>query len=174
RGAFGNPWLFRDGRARLDGQPASPPPTPAERFGVALDHARLALRLQGDTRKTVVEFRKHLGWYTRGLHGAGELRQRLFRIESIAEAEAIFLEYLEPVPRWRESGAARSPARRRRRRASCAGRGARTPAPPSLRRSPVRQDRSPSGPPAGAARGRVLRGQDAGAGRRHLRAARGG
>ena len=97
RGAFGNPWLFRDGRARLDGQPAPPPPTPAERFRVALDHARLALRLQGDTRKTVVEFRKHLGWYTRGLHGAGELRQRLFRIESIAEAEAIFLEYLEPV-----------------------------------------------------------------------------
>ena len=48
-------------------------------------------------RKTVIEFRKHLGWYTRGLHGASELRQRLFQIESIAEAEAIFLEYLEPV-----------------------------------------------------------------------------
>jgi tRNA-dihydrouridine synthase len=45
----------------------------------------------------VVEFRKHLGWYTRGLHGSSALRQRLFQIESIAEAEAIFLEYLEPV-----------------------------------------------------------------------------
>ena len=97
RGAFGNPWLFRDGRARLGGHAAPPAPQAAERFRVALEHARLAIRLQGDTRKTVVEFRKHLGWYTRGLHGAGELRQRLFRIESIAEAEAIFLEYLEPV-----------------------------------------------------------------------------
>ena len=29
--------------------------------------------------------------------GASDLRQRLFQIESIAEAEAIFLEYLEPV-----------------------------------------------------------------------------
>ena len=64
---------------------------------MALEHARLALRLQGDTRKTVIEFRKHLGWYTKGLHGASELRQRLFQVESIAEAEAIFLEYLEPV-----------------------------------------------------------------------------
>jgi tRNA-dihydrouridine synthase len=64
---------------------------------VALEHARLALRLQGDTRKTVIEFRKHLGWYTKGLHAATELRQRLFQIESIAEAEAIFLEYLEPA-----------------------------------------------------------------------------
>jgi tRNA-dihydrouridine synthase B len=97
RGAFGNPWLFRDGRALLEGRPLPAPATAAERFRVALDHARLALRLQGDTRKTVIEFRKHLGWYTKGLHGASELRQRLFQIESVAEAEAIFLEYLEPV-----------------------------------------------------------------------------
>jgi tRNA-dihydrouridine synthase len=97
RGAFGNPWLFRDGQAQLRGLPAPPAPAARERFQVALDHARLALRLQGDTRKTVIEFRKHLGWYTRGLHGASDLRQRLFQIESVAEAEAIFLEYLEPV-----------------------------------------------------------------------------
>jgi tRNA-dihydrouridine synthase len=99
RAAFGNPWLFRDGQALLRGEPAPPAPDAAERFTVALEHARLALRLQGDTRKTVIEFRKHLGWYTRGLHGATDLRQRLFQIESIAEAEAIFLEYLEPIAR---------------------------------------------------------------------------
>jgi nifR3 family TIM-barrel protein len=97
RGAFGNPWMFRDGQALLAGRPLPPAPDPSERFSVALDHARLALRLQGDTRRTVMEFRKHLGWYTRGLHGSSALRQRLFQIESIAEAETIFLEYLEPV-----------------------------------------------------------------------------
>ena len=98
RGAFGNPWMFRDGRALLARRAAAPAaPDAGERFSVALEHARLALRLQGDTRKTVMEFRKHLGWYTRGLHGSSALRQRLFQIESIAEAEAIFLEYLEPV-----------------------------------------------------------------------------
>ncbi|HEU5169311.1 MAG TPA: tRNA dihydrouridine synthase DusB [Gemmatimonadales bacterium] len=97
RGSFGNPWLFRDARALLAGRPKPPPPGPVERFAVALDHARLALELQGDTRKTVIEFRKHLGWYTKGLRGASELRQRLFQIESIAEAEAIFLDYVDPV-----------------------------------------------------------------------------
>jgi tRNA-dihydrouridine synthase B len=98
RGAFGNPWLFRDAHALLAGQASPPLPTAIERFSVALEHARLALELQGDTRQTVIEFRKHLGWYTKGLQGASDLRQRLFRIERIAEAEAIFLDYLEPVP----------------------------------------------------------------------------
>ena len=97
RGAFGNPWLFRDGQALLAGRPAPAALSASERFSVALEHARLAIRLQGDTRRTVMEFRKHLGWYTRGLHGSSALRQRLFQIESIGEAEAIFLEYLEPV-----------------------------------------------------------------------------
>jgi tRNA-dihydrouridine synthase B len=94
RGSFGNPWLFAQARDLLAGRARRPDPTPAERFATALEHARLALRLQGDTRKTALEFRKHFGWYTRGLPGASELRQRLFAIESMAEAEEIFSEYL--------------------------------------------------------------------------------
>ena len=94
RGSFGNPWLFAQARDLLDGRAKRPDPTPEERFGAALEHARLALRLQGDTRKTALEFRKHFGWYTKGLPGASELRQQLFAIESMAEAEVIFSEYL--------------------------------------------------------------------------------
>jgi len=94
RGSFGNPWLFAETRDLLEGRAKRPEPTPAERFSTALEHARLALRLQGDTRKTALEFRKHFGWYTKGLPGASELRQRLFAIESMGEAEEIFSEYL--------------------------------------------------------------------------------
>lgn len=97
RGSFGNPWLFRDAHALLQGQPKPPAPDAVERFAVALAHAQLALRLQGDSRHTVVEFRKHFGWYTKGLPGASALRQRLFHVESMAEAESIFQDYLEPA-----------------------------------------------------------------------------
>jgi len=97
RGSFGNPWLFRDARALLAGRDRPPAPTAAERFLVALEHAQLALRLQGDTRKTVIEFRKHLGWYTKGLPGAASLRERLFKVESMQEAADLFRQYLEPV-----------------------------------------------------------------------------
>ncbi len=94
RGAFGNPWLFAQARDLVAGRAPRPAPTAAERFAVALEHARLALTLQGDTRKTALEFRKHFGWYTKGVAGAGSLRERLFQIESMREAEAIFAAYL--------------------------------------------------------------------------------
>ena len=95
RGSFGNPWIFRDGGALLRGEPLPAAPTAAERFGTALEHALLALRLQGDSRKTVIEFRKHLGWYTKGLPGGSGLREHLFRVETMVEAEALFRAYLE-------------------------------------------------------------------------------
>jgi tRNA-dihydrouridine synthase len=66
-------------------------------MAMAMEHGRLAIRLQGDTRRTVIEFRKHFGWYTKGLPGAGGLRQRLFQVESMTEAQAVFAEYGEPI-----------------------------------------------------------------------------
>ena len=94
RGSFGNPWIFSQARELLAGQPARLDPSPDERVAIALEHARLALRLQGDTRKTALEFRKHFGWYTKGVAGAASLRERLFQIESMQQAEAIFAAYL--------------------------------------------------------------------------------
>ena len=94
RGSFGNPWIFRDARALLDGRPVPAPPTVEERFRTALEHARLTLAVEGDTPKTAMEFRKHLGWYARGLPGAAALRERLHRVGTLAEVEQIFSEYL--------------------------------------------------------------------------------
>jgi len=94
RGSFGNPWIFSQARDLLAGRPARLDPSPEERCATALEHARLTLRLQGDTRKTALEFRKHFGWYTKGVAGAASLRERLFQIESMQQAEAIFAAYL--------------------------------------------------------------------------------
>jgi len=98
RGSFGNPWIFAQGRDLLAGRPKRCNPGAEQRFATALEHAQLALRVQGDTRKTVIEFRKHLGWYTKGLPGAAELRQRLFQVESMVEAAALFAAYLGRPP----------------------------------------------------------------------------
>ena len=94
RGAFGNPWLFAQARDLLVGRSRRADPSAEARFTTALEHARLALRLQGDSRKTALEFRKHFGWYTKGVPGAAGLRERLFQIDSMQQAEAIFSAYL--------------------------------------------------------------------------------
>src|SRR5881396_109310 len=92
RGAFGNPWLFAQARDLLVGRSRRADPSAEARFTTALEHARLALRLQGDSRKTALEFRKHFGWYTKGVPGAAQLRERLFQIDSMEQAEEIFAE----------------------------------------------------------------------------------
>ena len=97
RGSFGNPWIFQQARALLDGAVASPDPRAAERLHTALRHAELALRVQGEGRKTILELRKHLGWYVKGLPGAGELRGRLHRVESFLEITRVLAEYLAPA-----------------------------------------------------------------------------
>lgn len=97
RGAFGNPWIFKQARALLSGAPAEPIPDAGDRLRVALTHARLQRAIKGDDRATALEFRKHLGWYARGLPGAAGLRARLHQIESMAEIEGVFRDYLAPM-----------------------------------------------------------------------------
>jgi nifR3 family TIM-barrel protein len=98
RGSFGNPWIFSGVRALLDGQSPPAEPDAAERFAVALRHSHLQRAIQGDDRRTALEFRKHLGWYTKGLRGAAELRRELHTIESMAEVERLFEAYLAGQP----------------------------------------------------------------------------
>lgn len=97
RGSFGNPWIFQQTRDLLAGRTPKPTPGASERFAVALHHAKLVVETQGDSRRTALEFRKHLGWYTRGLPGSAELRSRLHRVGSMMEADEILRDYLEPA-----------------------------------------------------------------------------
>ena len=97
RGSFGNPWIFQQTRDLLAGRTPKPTPGASERFAVALHHAKLVVKTQGDSRRTALEFRKHLGWYTRGLPGSAELRSRLHRVWSMKEADEILRDYLEPA-----------------------------------------------------------------------------
>ncbi len=72
------------------------PATPGveERFAIALDHARMVQQYEADPVGAAFEFRKHLGWYVKGLPHSADLRQRLHRVESFAEVEGIFGDYL--------------------------------------------------------------------------------
>jgi tRNA-dihydrouridine synthase B len=99
RGSFGQPWIFRQARALLDGEPMPPAPPVAERFAIALRHARMAAEFEPDPKGAAIEFRKHLGWYVKGLPGSAELRKRLHAVEGFSEVEGLFADYLANADR---------------------------------------------------------------------------
>lgn len=94
RGSFGQPWIFDQARALLAGRPMPPVPPVEQRFAIASEHARMAADYLPDPRGAAVEFRKHLGWYVKGLPGSAELRRRLHQIVSLSEVDEIFGAYL--------------------------------------------------------------------------------
>lgn len=95
RGSHGSPWLFRQARAALQGRPVPPDPDVTERFAVCLEHARNAIAFGEDRERAVLEFRKHLGWYTKGLPDGRTLRQELFQVTRLEEMEDLLEGYLE-------------------------------------------------------------------------------
>lgn len=94
RGSFGQPWIFKQTRALLDGTPVPAVPGVEERFKIALDHARMVQEYEADPIGAALEFRKHLGWYVKGLPNSADLRKKLHAVNSFSEVEGIFTEYL--------------------------------------------------------------------------------
>ena len=88
RGAFGNPWIFEQGNAALAGEPVPAPPPLRARMEEALDCLRLAAALKGE-KIAVLEARKQLCWYLRGVAHAGYYKQKIVAMNTLAEAEAI-------------------------------------------------------------------------------------
>ena len=98
RGCHGAPWLFRQSRAALDRLPVPREPDVRTRFDICVRHAENAVAFEGDADKAVREFRKHLGWYTKGLAGGRRLRQRLFRVRDLTQVRAVLEQYLSHTP----------------------------------------------------------------------------
>jgi nifR3 family TIM-barrel protein len=91
RGCLGRPWLFRDLAAVFAGKTPEDPP----RFGEVMEtmrrHARLLVEWAGP-RHGIRDFRKHATWYTKGFPGSTKMRDKLIRIESLEELDAILAE----------------------------------------------------------------------------------
>jgi nifR3 family TIM-barrel protein len=87
RGALGNPFLFEEILSALEGRSYTPP-TWDERRETAMRHARMALAEKGD--HAIVELRKHLAFYLRGIHDAAKLRTRINTCKTLEELEQIW------------------------------------------------------------------------------------
>ena len=94
RGAQGNPWIFPQLIHWLRTGEELPPPTLIERAQVILRHLDLLVGYKGEY-VGIREMRKHAAWYTRGLAGSAELRERFNRAASKDEFVNILREAWE-------------------------------------------------------------------------------
>jgi nifR3 family TIM-barrel protein len=93
RGSHGAPWIFAAAKAALEGKPLPAAPDVAERFEIILEHARNAIAFERDEQRAMLEFRKHLAWYTKGLPEGRRLREELFVVRRLEDAQRVLEGY---------------------------------------------------------------------------------
>lgn len=93
RGAMGNPWIFEEIAAALEGREFVPPSS-EERVETALRQLYDMIEARG-ARAGFVEGKKHMTWYSAGLRNSAAARNEIMQAESCEEIRAIFYRLLE-------------------------------------------------------------------------------
>ncbi|MET0137140.1 MAG: tRNA dihydrouridine synthase DusB, partial [Sphingobium sp.] len=95
RGAYGRPWLLGQVMDWLDTGHRRADPGLEEQYHLIVEHYRAMLDLYGDT-VGVNMARKHIGWYTKGLNGSAEFRNKVNFVADPAEVLDMLARFYDP------------------------------------------------------------------------------
>ena len=95
RGAYGRPWLLGQVMDALAGRTVRADPSIAEQYYLITDHYRAMLDHYGEMTGVNMA-RKHFGWYTKGLTGSAEFRNRVNQIPDSASVFAALAAFYDP------------------------------------------------------------------------------
>lgn len=84
RGSLGRPWVFAQVAAALKGKEYIPP-TDAEKHRTLCKHISHMAELKGE-HIAILEARKHLAWYTKGLPGSAAVRREANSVTTLKQA----------------------------------------------------------------------------------------
>lgn len=84
RAAQGNPWIFREITAALEGREIPKRPGRQELYEMIVEHALLSKEYKGEY-VAVREMRKHMAWYTTGLPHSSQLRRKINEMETMEQ-----------------------------------------------------------------------------------------
>ena len=88
RGSFGNPWLFRQGQAAIDGADVPPLPPLSERIDMAVAQIEELAAVAGE-RNACMEARHQLPWYLHGVAHSGYYKQQLVHVDTLEDIRKI-------------------------------------------------------------------------------------
>jgi tRNA-dihydrouridine synthase B len=95
RGAYGRPWLLGRAMAELGGRGSKPDPELDEQLSTMLEQYDDMLSLYG-SHTGVNLARKHIGWYTKGLPGSAELRNKVNQQDDPRVVVSMLREFYSP------------------------------------------------------------------------------
>ena len=84
RGAIHNPWIFRQAKSYMQTGETGPDADLKERIEILKDHFRYSVEYKGEY-KGVIEMRKHLSGYLKGLPNISKFRLEMMAIEDLDE-----------------------------------------------------------------------------------------
>ena len=93
RGAMGNPFIFREIKAKLSGV-AAEPSTAQERIKTAVRNVELVVKLKGE-HIGILESRKIVSWYLKGIRGAAEIKRKVNSAKTLSEMNKILSDLLQ-------------------------------------------------------------------------------
>ena len=93
RGAMGNPWIFREIKALQSGRSISPA-SADEKRRMIIRHYQMMLNAKPE-QIAVREMRKHIGWYVRGMRGAGKFRTEINRCGKSKDSLSLIERFFE-------------------------------------------------------------------------------
>ena len=88
RGCFGNPWLFQQAKAALEGREIPPLPPLAQRCDTAVRQFELSAAHKGE-HIACLEARKHYAWYLKGVPYAGYWKEQICQVSTMEEIHRI-------------------------------------------------------------------------------------
>lgn len=88
RAAFGNPWIFQQCAAALNGEKIPPLPPLARRCDTAVEQFRMAAAEKGE-KIACLEARRHYAWYLRGVPYSGYYKEQICKIETLEDIDRI-------------------------------------------------------------------------------------
>ncbi len=84
RGVFGNPWIFAEAKAAIEGREIPPRPSLSQRCDLAVRQFELSAQHKGE-KIACLEARRHYAWYLKGVPHAAYWKEEICRIATLED-----------------------------------------------------------------------------------------
>ena len=92
RGVLGNPWLIKETVAYLEKGIIIDKPSALDKINMCLKHLNYLCEFQTE-KQAILEIRSHIAWYLKGLKGANDVKNNIYKAKTVEEIKKILQDF---------------------------------------------------------------------------------